>query len=153
MCICPPNLSGGGDDDEDDWDEDEDEAEDEDDDEEDKSSGGGCGRPKCSCHKPINENPDHPWIITKAGYRKMFTMQILVTLRDPDNFSMYTYNDHAGYGVIEVLENFMLDFVDGAHSWKDQWIVCEAMIHFLLHSMSDPFLWFVCSKRRYLLCD
>ena len=143
MCTCPPRFAGGNDGDDDSEDE-ENENEDDDDENENEGAGrsGGCGRPNCKCHKPASEHPDHPWIITKAGYRKLLTMQILVTLRDPDNFSMYTYNDHAAYGAMEVVENMILDFVEGAHSWKEQWIVCEALAQFILREIG-PFVMFV----------
>ena len=139
MCTCPPTIDGGASVDSD-SDEEEEDDEEEEHEEEQNESGGGCGRPNCKCHKPMSEHPDHPWIITKAGYRKLLTSQILVELRDPDNFNMYTYNDHSGYGVMEVLENLVLDYHEAEGNWKDQWVVCEAMVRFLLHGMSTPML-------------
>lgn len=31
--------------------------------------------------------------------------RINADLRNPDFFNMYTFNDHAGYGVLEVVQN------------------------------------------------
>ncbi|XHG02977.1 hypothetical protein AWENTII_006298 [Aspergillus wentii] len=59
--------------------------------------------------------------------RRMNTYRIMVDLRDPDSFSMYTFNDHAGYGGIEVAQNMLLDFHEASGNWKEQWAVCEAL--------------------------
>lgn len=45
--------------------------------------------------------------ITKAGFEKFIYMNKEQYNRDPENFNMYIYNDWAGYGVTEVLENLV----------------------------------------------
>ncbi|KAL4876672.1 hypothetical protein BJY04DRAFT_140220 [Aspergillus karnatakaensis] len=52
-------------------------------------------------------------------------------LRDPINFNMYVFNDFAGYGVLEVLQNLLVDFDEAIGNWKERWAICEAL----------PFYW------------
>lgn len=52
-------------------------------------------------------------------------------MRDPDSFGMYTFNDHLSYGVMEMMQNFFLDFEDAAGNLQQQWTVCEALGFFL----------------------
>ncbi|KAI0025867.1 hypothetical protein F4780DRAFT_233434 [Xylariomycetidae sp. FL0641] len=107
---------------------DEDEDEDEEDEDEDDEIREGCGKKDCVCQKPSSDNPDHPWHVSKAGYRKFNTQFIFHQLRDPDNFDMYTFNDHSAYGALETLENLVLDFNEAAErGWKEQWAVCEGL--------------------------
>ncbi|RAK94842.1 uncharacterized protein BO80DRAFT_498173 [Aspergillus ibericus CBS 121593] len=40
---------------------------------------------------------------------------MMVDFRDPEAFGMYTFNDHAGYGALEVVQNALM------------WAVCEAL--------------------------
>ncbi|KAI5864088.1 hypothetical protein GGS23DRAFT_562854 [Durotheca rogersii] len=99
-----------------------------------------CGEGNCFCLKPVAENPDHPWIISQAGYRKHSTLSILMSLRNPDNFDMYTFNDHCGYGALEVVQNVLLDYVEAAgRGWREQWAVCEGLA-----------LWLICSGSNFL---
>ncbi|KAI1745475.1 hypothetical protein F4680DRAFT_402285 [Xylaria scruposa] len=97
-----------------------------------------CERKHCVCFLPLSANPEHPWVISWAGFRKFSNQFIHVSLRDPDNFSMYTFNDHAAYGALEVLQNLFLDFEEAAKEkrgdgWREQWAVCEAVVHWMLH--------------------
>jgi len=68
-------------------------------------------------------------------------MRIQVAVRDPNNFAMYTNNDHAGYGVMQVLQNLIIDFeragrIEG--NWKRQWALCEAMAIFYMEGSAEP---------------
>lgn len=129
VTICPQVRSE--DDEEDDEDEDDDDEEDED---EEETS---CGRKHCVCLKPVAENPEHPWLVSQAGYRKYATQRIHLDLRDPDGFKMYTFNDHAAYGCVEVVQNLLLDYVeDAGRGWREQWAICEGLALFLLSPMS-----------------
>ncbi|KAK3392889.1 hypothetical protein B0H63DRAFT_456767 [Podospora didyma] len=74
------------------------------------------GGKKCLCDKPAAEHMDHPWKITRAGRNKFCNQRNLCDLRNPGCFSMYTFNDHVGYGVLEVLQNLMLDYEEAAES-------------------------------------
>ncbi|KAK2029699.1 hypothetical protein LX32DRAFT_560149 [Colletotrichum zoysiae] len=131
-CRCPFGAKSGDLDDEDD---DEDEDEDDEDDE-------GNGQPKarcdggetCLCTKPAADHPDAPFFMTNAGYRKLMTQQIHCEIRDPDNFNMYTYNDHRAYGILQVIQNLILDYEEAKDNWKEQWVICEAMV---------PFIWYL----------
>ncbi|KAL2115167.1 hypothetical protein VTJ04DRAFT_10830 [Mycothermus thermophilus] len=44
---------------------------------------------------------------------------------------MRTFNTHKGYGVLEVLQNLTLDFVEFRNGVRDQWAICEALALFL----------------------
>ncbi|KAE8316876.1 hypothetical protein BDV41DRAFT_573380 [Aspergillus transmontanensis] len=111
VCIC--KRPGANDDD--DEKEDEEDAEDEDNNEPECDGG-----ESCRCYKPAADYPDHPWVFSRAGLDKMITYRIMLDLRDPDNFSMYTFNDHSGYGAIEVVQNMMLDFDEASGKWQQQ---------------------------------
>ncbi|KAK5662239.1 hypothetical protein OQA88_8144 [Cercophora sp. LCS_1] len=115
------------------FDDDEDDEEDEEE-EEDEDKKSACDNGKtCLCRKPAPEHPEHPWKITDAGQQRLLTQHTYCNLRDPDTFDMYTFNDHAAYGVIEVLQNLLLDFEEAAGNYKEQWTVCEALAYFLPH--------------------
>ncbi|KAK3934519.1 hypothetical protein QBC46DRAFT_427091 [Diplogelasinospora grovesii] len=90
----------------------------------------------CLCNKPAQDHPDHPWITTCAGRCKFFSQHNHVQLRDPANFR--THSGYEGLGVLEVLENLLLDFVEADSSWQEQWVVCEALGFFMLTDMIDP---------------
>ncbi|TRX97418.1 hypothetical protein FHL15_001696 [Xylaria flabelliformis] len=103
-----------------------------------KRLGPRCQKKHCVCFLLLSANPEHPWVISWAGFRKFSNQFIHQSLRDPDNFSMYTFNDHAGYGALEVLQNLFLDFEEAAKEkrgdgWREQWAICEAVVHWMLH--------------------
>ncbi|KAE8414268.1 hypothetical protein BDV36DRAFT_286322 [Aspergillus pseudocaelatus] len=134
VCIC---KRPGADDDDEDEDEDEDDAED--DAEDGDNNEAECdGGKTCRCFKPAADYPDHPWIFSRAGLDKMITYRIMLDLRDPDSFSMYTFNDHSGYGAIEVVQNMMLDFEEASGKWQQQWAVIEALAWLLSGDFLSP---------------
>ncbi|KAI0443179.1 hypothetical protein F4803DRAFT_334690 [Xylaria telfairii] len=125
-------------------DDDEEEEEEEEDDDKTKRLGPRCEKKRCVCFKPLSANPEHPWAISWAGFRKFDNQFTQGGLRDPDNFSMYTFNDHAGYGSLEVLQNLFLDFEEAAKEkrgdgWREQWAICECVAHWLLHQAGQRF--------------
>ncbi|KAF9881094.1 hypothetical protein CkaCkLH20_01244 [Colletotrichum karsti] len=131
---CPFGSNDEDEEDEDDFDS---EAEED----EDKPS---CdGGKTCLCGKLATEHPDAPFVMTRAGFRKLMNQQPNCQVRDPDSMGMYTYNDHAAYGIMEVLENLILDFDEASQNWKEQWVVCEAMA---------PFIWYL-SGAEFGMCD
>ena len=85
------------------------------------------GGKKCLCNKPAAEHPEHKWVISMAGFQKFMMQRVNADLRNPDLFDMYTFNDHGGYGVLEVLQNLVLDFAEADKNLKEQWVICEAM--------------------------
>ncbi|OGM43431.1 hypothetical protein ABOM_007634 [Aspergillus bombycis] len=95
------------------------------------------GGKKCPCQKSPADHPGYPWVATRAGLRKFTSQHIHADIRCPDAFSMYVYNDFAGYGLVEVAQNLVLDFVDAEGDWKEQWAVCEAVG---LSIMGDMFM-------------
>lgn len=153
LCLCKP-LHDRGSDSEDEWDE-----EDEDEDEENANKVGrevlkcsgyvpdiyrtqekepACDYGKtCVCLKPAAEHPEHPWVITRAATHKLNTLRIMGSLRNPDGFGMYTYNDHFGYGCVELAQNLILDFEEAKGDWKGQWSVCEGMALFFMKGDAD----------------
>lgn len=141
-CLCSiPSVDGGGDDDDDDDDsEDGDTREDESDDANSKPRTKCDGGRACLCGKPSTEHPDHPLILTYAGSQKRMVQHVFSSLRDPDNFDMYTYNDHYGCGLLEVVQNLFLDFEEANSNWREQWAVCEGMVTFLLSNATMPMM-------------
>lgn len=128
-CSCTPvfERSGPG------ADEDEDEDEDEEGDNEKAAGQAKCDDGKtCMCRKKPEDHPDHAWSMTEAGRHKYLSQYIHATLRNPDNFNMYTYNDHFGYGLIEMLQNLLVDFSEAEGDWKKQWAIVEATGYWLL---------------------
>lgn len=147
-CICqPPFLRADYDpydEEEDDDDDDDDDDVDDDDEWEDVNEDGTEKKKKakcdggrsCVCNKLSSEHPEHEWVLTFGGFQKFLTQYTMTDVRDPDNFDMYTYNDHAAYGVLEVLHNLMLDYEEDSSNWQEQWWVCEAIVLFL-HSRGE----------------
>ncbi|RAH41046.1 uncharacterized protein BO95DRAFT_374144 [Aspergillus brunneoviolaceus CBS 621.78] len=70
--------------------------------------------------------------------QRLNTYQDMLNLRNPDAFDMYTFNDHAGYGAIEVAQNMLLDFKEAAGNWKEQWAICEALALLFNTDSLDP---------------
>ena len=130
LCQMPFSNNESDDDDEDDED-DEDET-----DKPNKKPQCDGGKKNCLCQKPAKDHPEHPWIVSRAGFDKFINQRIQVSLRDPDNFDMYTWNDHAGEGALQVLQNLVLDFAELAPDRKEQWAICEAMVMYLLSDSS-----------------
>jgi hypothetical protein len=69
--------------------------------------------------------------LSAAGKHRFFDLRAYCALRNPDCFRMYTFNDHSMYGVLEVLQNLILDFDEAAGNYKEQWAVCEALAFYL----------------------
>ncbi|KAK4207749.1 hypothetical protein QBC37DRAFT_379782 [Rhypophila decipiens] len=61
-------------------------------------------------------------------------------LRDPPNFHAHTFGEHEGYGVVEVIQNLVLDFEDAgaAGNWREQYAICEAIAFFMMTELSYP---------------
>jgi len=136
MCQVPFSTGEGDSDDEDDWDDEDEEEQDQD---SDKPKRARCdGGKTCLCDKAAADHPDHPWKLTYAGKAKFFAQRTHAGLRDPDRFSMYTHNDHANYGVLELVENLINDFEEAGDNWKEQWAVCEALALFLKTDYAMP---------------
>jgi len=111
---------------------DDDDDDDEEEEEEDPEPKPRCdGGKTCLCDKPIADHPDHPWKFSTAGKTKFLVQHTMCDLRDPDNFGMYTFNDHMAYGVLEVLQNLFLDYNNAADNVKEQWAICEALALFM----------------------
>ncbi|KAM7190219.1 hypothetical protein V8F20_009841 [Naviculisporaceae sp. PSN 640] len=94
------------------------------------------GKKSCLCNHPASENPNHRWVITAAGKWKFFQQRHNTWLREPDTYAMHTTNDHGCYGVLEVLQNLLVDFVeaeeeDGEDGWHERWAVVEATTFYM----------------------
>ncbi|TVY32895.1 hypothetical protein LSUB1_G007488 [Lachnellula subtilissima] len=90
---------------EDNEDEDEDEDENGDEDTEKDKNNGNDGEEMSS-----REVTDKGFPITQAGFDMFKHIVIEQEKRDPDCHDMYIFNDYAGYGMTEVLENLLMDF-------------------------------------------
>ena len=137
VTMCQPPFPNGDDSDDDDSDDD---GDDDDGDDGKKKCDGGK---TCLCEKLAADHPDHMWKLSSAGKRKFFVQYTHFALRCPDNFDMYTFNDHTGYGVLEMVQNLILDFEEAAQNVKVQWAICETLALFLQTWMSDPLTGYV----------
>lgn len=57
--------------------------------------------------KPAAEHPEHKWIVMWQTWKMLCEWRRRASYTDPDNFSMYIYNDFNGYGLQELVENFV----------------------------------------------
>lgn len=64
----------------------------------------------CMCMQAADAHPNHPWIVTKAGYDLYKEWAHQIHCRDPENFGMYITSKWDGYGASEVVENTFLAF-------------------------------------------
>ncbi|EED13440.1 conserved hypothetical protein [Talaromyces stipitatus ATCC 10500] len=138
ICICQPPFFDDDEYDSEEEDEDKDEGPTKDTSNQEKRR---CdGGVTCICEKPAADHPEHTWVISKAGHSRYFTQRIHLSLRCPDMFEMYTFNDHEPYGVIEVVENMIMDHVEAGRkkNWKEQWAICEAMALMLAGDVLNP---------------
>ena len=126
VCFCPPTSEVEDEDEE--W-ETEGSADDEPEDSvEDANPHPQCdGGKKCLCHKLASDHPEYPWVATRAGVRKLSNQHVHADIRCPDVFDMDVFNDFTGYGLVEVAQNLILDFVEAEGDWKEQWAICEAV--------------------------
>ncbi|KAF8456566.1 hypothetical protein BGX38DRAFT_1161910 [Terfezia claveryi] len=70
---------------------------------------------------PPPGSPASKWFISKLGANRLRDMCEDCMKRCPDAFGMYIFNDFWGYGIIEVMENWALDWAkswDRYKSWK-----------------------------------
>ncbi|CEN61151.1 hypothetical protein ASPCAL07815 [Aspergillus calidoustus] len=137
------NIDSGSSDFEDDSDEEADENEDDedgDDGEAKKPKKAKCaGGRTCICNKTAAEHPEHPYTVSVSGYRKFIDLIAHTNLRSPDAFDMYIFNDFERYGVLEVLQNLVLDFIEAKDNWKEQWAVCESIPVYWISNAIMPF--------------
>jgi hypothetical protein len=95
----------------------------------------------CLCGKPLDDKPNHPYALTSAGFYKYKLSGTMVDVRDPDGFGMYTFNDHASYGALEVLRNLMVDFDEAfaANDVREMWVNVETIAMHLKYGQGDSF--------------
>ncbi|KAL2847322.1 hypothetical protein BJX68DRAFT_268189 [Aspergillus pseudodeflectus] len=131
-----------------DFEDDSDEEADENEDDEEDGDDGEAKKPKkakctggltCICNKPAAEHPEHPYTVSVSGYRKFIDLIAHTNLRSPDAFDMYIFNDFERYGVLEVLQNLVLDFIEAKDNWKEQWAVCESIPVYWISNAIMPF--------------
>jgi len=70
---------------------------------------------------PPPGSPESKWFISKLGANHVGDMCDGCMKRCPDAFGMYVFNDFWAYGIIEVMENWALDWArmwDRYKSWK-----------------------------------
>ncbi|KAJ5280034.1 hypothetical protein N7478_005406 [Penicillium angulare] len=49
------------------------------------------------------------------------------TLHDPDGFGVSGTYEHGCFGILEFLQNTLLDFYEAKGNWKEQWVVCQSL--------------------------
>lgn len=57
--------------------------------------------------KPAGDFPDHKWIAMWETWKLLCEYRRRATYTNPDNFGMHIYNDFNGYGLNELIENFV----------------------------------------------
>ncbi|KUJ07634.1 uncharacterized protein LY89DRAFT_742862 [Mollisia scopiformis] len=81
--------------------------------------------------------------VTQAGMKRSFEIREEVDKRDPDMHEMYIYNDFAGYGVIEVMENVLLEFNEIIFKKEispiEKWTIMEGLTTYL--HIGDHMTW------------
>lgn len=95
---------------------------------------------KCAC---FNKDRTDGWsMMRKAFARKIDAETIEIPHRDPDNFNMYVYNDFAGYGYREVVENNIAEFNKVLNSkdgkTEELWTIVESMIWWMVEEPHAP---------------
>jgi hypothetical protein len=95
---------------------------------------------KCAC---FDKDRTDGWsMMRKAFARKMNAETIEIPHRDPDFFNMYVYNDFAGYGYQEVVENNMAEFSKIYNSkdgkTEELWTIVESMIWWMVEEPHAP---------------
>jgi hypothetical protein len=95
---------------------------------------------KCAC---FNKDRTDGWsMMRKAFARKMDAETIEIPHRDPDSFNMYVYNDFAGYGYQEVVENNLAEFSKIYNSkdgkTEELWTIVESMIWWMVEEPHAP---------------
>jgi hypothetical protein len=63
----------------------------------------------------------------------------MALFRDPNSFNMHMFSGDDACGVMEVIENLLLDFAEADGNWREQWVVCEALSFFLQTDWVDCF--------------
>ncbi|KAI4723830.1 hypothetical protein E4T49_08445 [Aureobasidium sp. EXF-10728] len=95
---------------------------------------------KCAC---FDKSRTDGWsMMRKAFARKMDAETIEIPHRDPDAFGMYVYNDFAGYGYQEVVENNMAEFNKILNSkdgkTEELWTIMESMVWWIVEEPHAP---------------
>ncbi|KAF2233834.1 hypothetical protein EV356DRAFT_533372 [Viridothelium virens] len=90
-----------------------------------------CGEDDCMCGKPLRENPDWTWFTTRKAWQMRDDLKCEADFRHPDYFDMYVYNDFAGYGIQQVIENtlvaFNTEYTKKNPSLNELWAIIEAL--------------------------
>lgn len=91
-------------------------------------------------NKVASEHPDWPYKLTAANWRRLCDLTHQASYRDPDKFDLNVYTDDHAYGVLEVLENLLIDFNKAQKSTlEERWSIVAAMSHWL--NTDDGDLW------------
>lgn len=78
-------------------------------------------------------------MVTAPGMYRFFQQRTHCELRNPDNFRMHTFEDHEGCGVLETVQNLVVDFGEVEEvDWKGRWGVCEALAWFMKTEVAYP---------------
>jgi hypothetical protein len=57
--------------------------------------------------QPAKDHPEWKWVIMWEGFKNFIDYRRRSNYCDPDRFGMYIYNDFAGKGIMELLENLV----------------------------------------------
>jgi len=97
----------------------------------------------CICTRPADQYPDHGLVTTLAARAKYMMVENHALNRNPYHFGMDLGEDHYAFGLLQIVENLLLDFAEAKGNLREQWVVCETMVIFLLSDMAEPIAMYV----------
>ena len=93
-------------------------------------------------NKLAANHPEWPYTIMAESWRRLCDWTRRSSYCNPDLFSMYIYNDFHGYGILELLDNLIIEF-NGAFEEKDtdkMWSIVATLAHWLNHGSSQAWM-------------
>lgn len=86
---------------------------------------------------PAKDYPGHKWIIMRNSWDLMSERKTTASYCCPDAFDMYIWNDWEGYGLLEIVENFVADFhaafvmPESKNRLRNMWFPLAALLHWI----------------------
>ncbi|KAH7090730.1 hypothetical protein FB567DRAFT_626667 [Paraphoma chrysanthemicola] len=95
--------------------------------------------------EPAKDHPERKWVIMWKSYKLFSEYRKRSRYCDPDNFGMHIYNDFAGHGLQELMENLIIAFDTSLEKKDDDalkqiWATISALSLFLNEVEMGPFI-------------
>lgn len=81
------------------------------------------------------DHPDHKWVLMRNSWDLMYERVGTAKYCCPEAFGMYIWNDWEGYGMLEIVKNFVADFYtafampESETRLKNMWFPLAALLH------------------------